>query len=93
MPLQNMRYFNLLKYWVKLLNCNENIYNRKIYKLRYQDIIVNPNIVNWFLLTRDLLCTLGFYDAWLFQNVGDVKLFLLNIKRTFKGPILARLVR
>ena len=36
--------------------------------------------INWCSLLYDLLCTLGFNDAWLFQDIGDRYCFchLLN---------------
>ena len=38
---------------------------------------------NWCSLLYGLLCTLGFNDAWLFQDIGDSVLFLsLVIKRS-----------
>jgi len=31
-------------------------------------------------LLKDLLCTLGFYKVWLFQDVGHENIFLYNVK-------------
>ena len=40
----------------------------------------NITAKNWRSLLKDLLCTLGFYDVWLFQDVGHEKIFLYNVK-------------
>jgi hypothetical protein len=32
-------------------------------------------------MVKNLLCSLGFYDACLEQNVGDVELFLSSVKQ------------
>ena len=47
--------------------------------LKY-DFESNPDKKNWCSLLYYLLCTLGFNDAWLFQDIGDSVLFchLLN---------------
>ena len=45
------------------------------------DIDNNVNKKSWASLTRDILCNLGFYDAWLFQNVGNENIFLSLVKQ------------
>jgi hypothetical protein len=88
MPLQNMRYYNIIKFWIKLLTTDENKYIKKVYLMLKQDIIENPNRINWCSLLKDLLCTLGFYEVWLFQTVGDSELFLYNVKQRLKDQFL-----
>ena len=39
-----------------------------------------PSRKTWCTLLKQLLSNLGFYEVWLFQEVGHVKLFLLNVK-------------
>ena len=48
----------------------------------------NPNKKNWCSLLKHLLCTLGFYDAWFFQTVGDVKVFLFQVKHRITDQFL-----
>jgi len=39
---------------------------------------------NWCSLLYGLLCTLGFNDAWLFQDIDDSVLFLSLVKQRSK---------
>ena len=39
-----------------------------------------PSRKSWCALLKQLLGNLGYYEVWLFQEVGHVKLFLLNVK-------------
>ena len=48
--------------------------------LKY-DFESNPDKKNWCSLLYGLLCTLGFNDAWLFQVMGWVSVFLLLVKQ------------
>ena len=68
---QCMRYFNItcIKYWVKLLQTNENKYNKKIYLLLKSDSDRYPNRKNWCsTLLKKLLCNLGFYQVWVYYS-------------------------
>lgn len=85
---QCMRYFNIIRYWVKLLQTNENKYNKKIYLLLKSDCDRYPNRKNWCTLLKQLLCNLGFYQVWLFQDVGQPKIFLLNVKNRLKDQFI-----
>ena len=38
-----------------------------------------PSRKSWCALLKQLLGNLGYYEVWLFQEVGHVKLFLLNV--------------
>ena len=85
---QYIRYFNIIKYWVKILHLNDNKYVRKVYDLLKDDIVSMPNKHIWCTLLKHLLCNLGFYDAWLFQTVGDSKLFLNIVKTRLKDQFV-----
>ena len=37
---------------------------------------VYPNKPNWCSLLKDLLCTLGMYDAEYFQEIADIEYLL-----------------
>jgi len=39
-----------------------------------------PSRKSWCALLKQLLGNLGYYEVWLFQEVGHVKLFLFNVK-------------
>ena len=68
---------NIIKYWVKLLRTPDNKFIKKIYLTLLNDSIVYPLKKNWCTLLKDLLSNLGFYDAWLFQDVGNVNILYL----------------
>ena len=77
---QTKRYYNIVKYWTKILNTKHNKYISKVYNMLKHDHELK-NHVNWSSLLKDLLCGLGFYDVWLSQTVGDAKLFLNIVKQ------------
>ena len=55
--------------------------------LKY-DFESNLDKKNWCSLLYDLLCTLGFNDAWLFQDIGDSVLFLSLVKQRLKDQLI-----
>ena len=46
-----------------------------------EDIENNPEKINWAVLVRNLLGSLGFNEVWIQQSVGDEKLFMLILKQ------------
>ena len=46
-----------------------------------QDLQIYPNRRSWVSDVKSSLETLGFYNIWLEQGVGDINLFLLNLKQ------------
>ena len=78
---QNKRFFNIIKYWVKILQCSDTKYMKIVYDLLYNDCLNFPSKISWATLLRDLLGNLGFMEAWTQQNVGDVKIFLSVVKQ------------
>jgi hypothetical protein len=79
--LQVIHHMNIVKYWVKILRTRENKYIYLIYNMLKLDFERDERKVNWCSMVKNLLCSLGFYDAWLEQNVGDVELFLSSVKQ------------
>ena len=67
-----------IKYWYKLITAEENKYNSKCYKLLYR--LDAAGRKNWASDMRSLLCCLGFGIVWYSQTVGDIKLFISEIK-------------
>lgn len=51
-----------------------------LYKMMLADLEEYPNKINWAFLVRDLLSRMGFYDVWLNQGFGNLKLFLSVFK-------------
>ena len=88
LPLKNIRFMTIIKYWTKILLADDRKYFKKIYRMLYQDSLDYPNRKNWCNMLKELLCTLGFHDAWIFQTVGDAKIFLSEVKVRIKDQFL-----
>ena len=82
------RYFDIVKYWFKILSAAENKYVKIIYSLMLRDINQLPNKVNWASLLRDLLMSLGFYNVWLNQGVGSYNEFMSVLKQRLTDNIV-----
>lgn len=78
---QTRRFLIILKYWLKIVNTEENKYIKYMYKTMLSDIEVDDRKSNWALLVKGLLSNLGFYEVWLQQNVGDSKIFISVAKQ------------
>lgn len=75
------RYLQVVKYWFKILFAHNTKYIKLIYKTMLNDIENFPNVVNWASLIRHLLMSLGFYEVWLQQGVGDTNRFIAVLKQ------------
>ena len=75
------RQYCIIKYWFKILQCNERKYVSHIYKMMLADLEVYPNKVNWAYLVQGLLYRLGFYHVRLNQGVVNVNAFLNQFKQ------------
>ena len=74
---QNIRYYNIIKFWIKILHFHET----KFVKIMYNDSLNILNKTSWVTLFRDLLINLAFRHVWIQQNVGDKKVFLSLVKQ------------
>ena len=88
LPLQYHRFYDIIKYWVKLLYQSEQKYTKKVYLLLKSNLDACPNVKNWCSRLRDMLGNLGFYEVWLFQDVGNSKCFLSLVKQRLKDQFL-----
>ena len=70
------RYLYIVKYWFKILASEEQKYINIVYRMMLRDMELKPNAVNWASLVKHLLMSLGFYEVWLAQGVGDYKAFI-----------------
>ena len=75
------RYYTILKYWFKILASEENKYIKIVYNILVRDAELFPNKVNWVSLLRLLLMSLGFYEVWLVQGVGNYNAFMSLLKQ------------
>ena len=48
------------------------------------DMLIYIEKKNWASLVKNLLSSLGFYEAWLHQGVRDESLFLNKIKQRLR---------
>ena len=87
---QTRRYLIIIKYWLKVIQKTDNKYVNVMYKLMLRDIDSNARIINWVFLVRDLLYRLGFNDVWLFQGVGDDKVFFSIVKQRLHDQFFAK---
>ena len=56
-------------------------YVKIIYNMMINDIEISHNTVNWASFIKHLLASLGFYNVWLHQTVGNDKYFIEVIKQ------------
>ena len=75
------RYLNIVKYWFKILASGDRKYINIVYRMMLRDMDLKRNSVNWASLIKHLLMSLGFYDVWLAQGVGDYNVFILTLKQ------------
>ena len=83
-------FFIILKYWLKIVNTEENKYIKCIYKTMLSDIEISGRKTNWVLLVKKLLASLGLYEVWLQQNVGDMGIFLLVVKQRIQDNLIQK---
>ena len=57
---------------------------KRIYKMILNDLETQPLKLNWALSVKELLCKLGFMQAWLFQGVGNEQRFVEMFKTRVK---------
>ena len=74
----NTRYLNIIKYWLLICNSSNTKYIKSVYNTLKLNNERHRNNINWVSQEQTLLSTLGFYDAWLSQGVGDNNLFFIN---------------
>ena len=84
MNCQYVRHFIIIKSWVKIVHANDNNYVKKVYNMLKFSFESNRDKKKCFSLLYGLLCTLGFNDAWLFQDIGNSVLFLSLVKQRLK---------
>ena len=66
-PLFVDRSFRINKYWFKIIESQDHKYVNIVYKILRNDIEVFPNKKHWASLIRDILSTLGLFDAWIWK--------------------------
>ena len=85
---QTKRYLLVIKYWFKILLSDDRKYIKIIYKEMLNDFDIVPNTVNWVSLVRHLLLSLGFYEVWMQQGVGNIKSFISLLKQSLTDTFI-----
>ena len=88
LPYQKQRYFIIIKYWLKIVNSEENKMIKHVYNQMLLDLELDNRRVNWASLVKKLLSELGFYEVWLQQNVGDHQMFLAIFKQRVRDSFI-----
>ena len=73
-----------MRYWLKIMNFEENKCVKYIYNMMIQDIQLFPNKPNWSLYDKSLLSVYDFGDIWEAQGVENPKSFLEIFKQRIK---------
>ena len=78
-----------------IISSEETKYTKQIYQIMLNDIERQPLKLKRALSAKDLLCKLGFMQAWLFQGDGNeqrfVEMFKTRVKDIFMQDWHARL--
>ena len=71
---------SIIKYCLKIVECENTKYLKFAYEFMLSDLERKPNTINWASKVKDLLSSLGFYEVWLAQGVGNKNAFLSEVK-------------
>jgi hypothetical protein len=81
-PLHIQRNVNIVKFWLKLCELDENKYCKTVYNMLKSD--AERGKTNWVSKVKHLLSINGFYDVWQNQGVDNKKLFLFTFLQRLK---------
>ena len=71
--MQCARYVRIVKYWLKIMKCNNTRFTKIVYNVLLCDAQIGKS--NWVSRPKNLLETLGFGHVWLYQSVENDELF------------------
>ena len=80
--------YKAIKYWLRILQTKENKYILLVYNILKNDLEYYHNKTNWCSLLKNLLCSLGFVDAWTFQGEGNNDMFLYIVKQRLNDQFI-----
>ncbi|XP_078607973.1 uncharacterized protein LOC144879949 [Branchiostoma floridae x Branchiostoma japonicum] len=87
-PLYVLRYSRIIKFWLKVLEMDNNRYTKKCYRLMYELDQVNRK--SWVSQVKQLLFAYGLQEAWFNQGVGNIEECIHVFKKRVKrGAIQA----
>ena len=79
-PLKYKRLLGIIRYWLKIIRSENIKFVKGIYKTMLLDIEQRPTKQNWAKIVKSLLESVGLNYAWIFQDVGNIKMFLHILK-------------
>ncbi len=79
--IQTQRFYNIIKYWFKVIGTPDRKYVNCLYNMMLNDMRERPNKQNWASLVKNLLSDLGFYYVRIAQGVGNINKFLSILKQ------------
>ena len=85
---QVQRYISIIRFWLKVINLEENKYVKCIYDMMIQDSQSFPNKPNWALHVKHLLTIYGFGNVWEAHGVQNAKAFLEIFKQRVKDTFV-----
>jgi hypothetical protein len=88
MPLKQQRIIQVLKFWLKIIKCDNVKLIKQTYNLMLEDIERNNEITNWATSVRTILENLGLNYAWIFQEIGNENIFIAEIKRRLEDNFI-----
>ena len=74
-----LRYTNIIRYWLKLVQMNSIRIAKNAYELQYK--WAEKNEMCWALQVKQLLLSYGFGHVWFAQGVGNIDMFLHVFKQ------------
>jgi len=77
--LKTKRFVKIIKYWVKIIKCENTRYIKHMYDVLLKDEESNKS--NWASQVKKLLYSAGMGEAWFFQTVGNEHLFISTFKQ------------
>ena len=80
-PLHVERKYRIIKFWLKILNSSTDSYMKKIYLDLLMFNVDFPGKVTWVSLLKKMLFEYGFGDVWMWQYVGNDRLFLSQFRQ------------
>ena len=69
-----------MRYWFKILNCDDTKIIKQIYNMMLEDMQLQPERPSRTKSVKQFLESLGFNNVWLSQGVGDKTRFTTSFK-------------
>ena len=89
-PLIIERKLRILKYWLKIVNSDDNNLTKIVYKNLLLDATSQTKCENWVSLVKNLLETNGFGFVWRNQGVDNINLFLAQFKQRLQDCFIQK---